>query len=183
MNRTLLAALLGGLAMFAWASIAHIALPLGSVGISEIPGETAVLNIMQSALGSNNGLYMFPGMDADTDMAAYERKLALSPSGLLIYRAPGAKGMQPSNLIIEFLTEFGEVLIAVWLLGKTKIVGYRARVRFFAMVGLVCSLGTNLSYWNWYGFPTSYTFVYMLIQVVGFICAGLVVAAMLRPAK
>ena len=167
--------------MFAWASIAHMALPLGAVGISEIPGEPAVLNVMQSALGNNNGLYMFPGMGQDTDMAAYERKLGLMPSGLLIYHAPGAKAMQPSQLIIEFLTEFVEVLIGVWLLMKTKIAGYRSRLGFFAMIGLVCSLGTNVSYWNWYGFPGSYTFCYMLIQIVGFVAAGLVVAAMLKP--
>jgi hypothetical protein len=180
MNRTLLAGILAGVAMFAWASIAHIALPLGTVGVSEIPGEPAVLNSMQAALGNNDGLYIFPAMGPDNDMTAYAHKLALSPSGLLIYRAPGAKPLEPSQLVIEFLTETLEALIAIWLLTKTRINGYLRRVGFFAVLGVICSLGTNLSYWNWYGFPASYTIVYMMIQVVGFVCAGLVAAAMIR---
>ena len=35
-SRILVAGLFGGLAMFIWASIAHMILPLGRVGISEI---------------------------------------------------------------------------------------------------------------------------------------------------
>jgi hypothetical protein len=36
------------------------------------------------------------------------------------------------------------------------------------------------SYWNWYGFPTVYTAAYMFMQIVGFLCVGLVVAFVLR---
>ena len=48
MKRIFLAALLGGIAMFIWTSIAHMALPLGEAGIREIPNEAAVLSAMQS---------------------------------------------------------------------------------------------------------------------------------------
>ena len=46
--------------MFVWTSIAHMALPLGEAGINEIPNESAVLNAMQSSMGDNAGLYIFP---------------------------------------------------------------------------------------------------------------------------
>ncbi|HWC96600.1 MAG TPA: hypothetical protein VG456_07620 [Candidatus Sulfopaludibacter sp.] len=180
MNRTLLAGLLGGVAMFAWASIAHMALPLGGTGISEIPGEPAVLNSMQAALGSNAGMYMFPAMPSDSDMKVYGQKLAVNPSGILIYRPPGATMLEPSQLIIEFLTETLEALIAVWLLTQTRIYSFGARVGFFAVIGILCSLGTNVSYWNWYGYPGSYTLVYMMIQIVEFLVAGVVAASLLR---
>ena len=48
MKRIFLAGLLGGIAMFIWTSIAHMALPLGEAGIREIPNEAAVLSAMQS---------------------------------------------------------------------------------------------------------------------------------------
>jgi hypothetical protein len=35
--RILLAGIVGGIAMFVWTSIAHMALPLGEAGIAEIP--------------------------------------------------------------------------------------------------------------------------------------------------
>ena len=39
-----------------------MALPLGQVGITEIPNESAVLNSMQSNIGDKTGLYIFPGL-------------------------------------------------------------------------------------------------------------------------
>ena len=41
--RILLAGVLGGIVMFVWTSIAHMALPLGEAGIGEILNESAVL--------------------------------------------------------------------------------------------------------------------------------------------
>jgi hypothetical protein len=52
---------LGGIVMFLWTSIAHMALSLGEAGIREIPNESAVLSAMQSNIGEQTGLYIFPG--------------------------------------------------------------------------------------------------------------------------
>ena len=60
--RIFLAGVLGGIAMFVWTSIAHMALPLGEAGINEIPNESAVLGAMQSSIGDKTGLYIFPGL-------------------------------------------------------------------------------------------------------------------------
>jgi hypothetical protein len=49
--RILLAGILGGIVMFSWTSIAHMALPLGQAGTTEIPNKSAVLNSMQSNIG------------------------------------------------------------------------------------------------------------------------------------
>jgi hypothetical protein len=58
--KILLAGIFGGIAMFIWTSIAHLLLPLGEAGISEIPNESAVLGAMQSNIGDQTGLYIFP---------------------------------------------------------------------------------------------------------------------------
>jgi hypothetical protein len=47
----------------------------------------------------------------------------------------------------------------------------------------LASLPTNVSYWNWYGFPGSYTASYMAIQIAGFVVAGIVAALVLRGRK
>jgi hypothetical protein len=41
-------------------------------------------------------------------------------------------------------------------------------------------IATNVSYWNWYGFPCVYTAAYMFTQIVGFLCIGIVAALVLR---
>jgi hypothetical protein len=60
--RIFLAGVLGGIAMYAWTSIAHMALPLGEAGINEIPNESAVIDAMQSSMCDKGGLYIFPSL-------------------------------------------------------------------------------------------------------------------------
>ncbi len=185
-NRVVLAGVLGGTAMYAWMAVAHMVLPLGRAGISEIAtNEPTVLAEMHRSLGENPGMYMFPAFDSGDRSAAamqnYERKLANNPSGLLIYHPPGGKAMTPGQLLTEFLSELIAAMLAVFLLAQTRLSTYAARVGFVAAIGVVAAIPTNVSYWNWYGFPASYTASNMTSQVLGFFVAGLVAAALLRP--
>ena len=113
-------------------------------------------------------------------MKQYEQKLAANPSGLLIYHPPGETGMTPRRLATEFLTELIEALLVVILLAQTRLRNFASRFGFVVIAGLLAALATNVSYWNWYGFPANYTASYMLTQVIGFVCTGLVAAAILR---
>ena len=79
-------------------------------------------------------------------------------------------------MITELITEILEALLAAILLSRTRIAAYWGRVGFVTIIGVVASMATNLSYWNWYGFPIEYTGVYMMIEIVGFLCIGLVAA-------
>ncbi len=96
--KILLAGILGGIAMFIWTSIAHLGLPLGEAGIRKIPNESAVLSAMQSNIGEQTGLYIFPGpgmgknatrQEKNEAMKRMREKLAVNPSGILMYHAPG----------------------------------------------------------------------------------------------
>jgi Periviscerokinin family len=189
MKRVLLAGVLGGIAMFIWSSIAHVALPLGRTGIREIPNEQVVLSGMQAQLGGTSGLYAFPGMglgpnptreEENAAMQQYEQKLAANPSGILIYHPPGAKSLTPGQLITECLTELAEALLLAWLLAQTTLATFASRMGFVVMAAIMATITTNIPYWNWYGFPASYTTAYISIEFVGYLLAGAVVAAMLK---
>jgi hypothetical protein len=189
MKRILLAGLLGGIAMFTWSSIAHMALPLGQAGIKEIPNEQPVLSAMQAGLGQTSGLYIFPGMGLGPDassqqrnaaMQQYGQKLAANPSGLLIYHPPGAPALTPRQLVTEFLTEFAEALLLAILLSQMRAASFGSRIGLAFVISLVGAITTNLPYWNWYGFPLSYTLPYACTQIIGYLIAGIVAAAMLK---
>ena len=193
MNRTFLAALLGGIAMFVWTSIAHMALPLGEAGIREIPNEAALLSALQSNIGEQSGLFIFPGFGLGPNptrqqqseaMKHMDEKLAQHPSGLLMYHPAGSRPfMMARNLSIEFATEFLEALLVVFLLSQTRLTSFGARVGFVTLAGILAAIATNVSYWNWHGFPVVYTAAYMFIQVVGFFCIGVVAALVLKNQK
>jgi hypothetical protein len=187
--KILLAGILGGIAMFLWTSIAHMALPLGEAGVSQIPNESAVLSVMQSNIGDQTGLYIFPGTGLGKDATRQEKgeamkhmgeKLAANPSGILMYHAPGRPLAFGKLLGVEFATELLEAIVVVFLLAQTRIASFSGRVGFVFVTGILAAIATNVSYWNWYGFPCAYTLSYILIQIVGFLCVGIVAALVLR---
>jgi hypothetical protein len=187
--KILLAGILGGIAMFIWTSIAHMALPLGEAGLREIPNESGVLSAMQSNIGEETGLYIFPGPGVGKNATRQEKneamkhmveKIATNPSGILMYHAPGRPLMLGKWLGIEFGTELLEAILVMLLLAQTGIASFAGRVGFVLVAGILAALATNVSYWNWYGFPCVYTASYMFIQVIGFLCVGIVAALVLR---
>jgi hypothetical protein len=81
---------------------------------------------------------------------------------------------------VEFATECLEALLVAFLLSQTVLASFGGKFGFFLVAGFLAAIATNVSYWNWYGFPKHYTASYMLIQVVGFAVAGLVAAALVK---
>jgi hypothetical protein len=189
--KILLTGILGGIVMFIWTSVAHMSLPLGETGIHEIPNESAVLSAMQSNIGDQTGLYIFPGPGVGNNATRQEKneamrhmaeKMAANPSGILMYHAPGRPFTIGKWLGIEFGTELLEAILVVFLLAQTRIVSFAGRVGFVLAAGILAAMTTNISYWNWYGFPGVYTASYMLIQMVGFLLVG-VAAALILPKR
>jgi hypothetical protein len=187
--RILLAGLLGGIAMFLWTSIAHVALPLGKAGIGEIPNEAAVLNAMQSSMGDKTGLYIFPGLGVGTNatreekneaMKQMQQRIAANPSGILMYHPPGRQFAFGKSLAIEFSFQVLQAILVIWLLAQTRIGSFAGRVGFVLVAGILAAITTNVSYWNWYGFPGVYTASYILTEIMGFVLVGVIAALLLR---
>jgi hypothetical protein len=188
MGKKILAGVLGGLAFFAWSSLAHTVLPLGTTGIKEIPGEQAAMAAMKANI-PEGGLYLFPGLGlpanatrAQQSAAMNERmqKVASGQSGLLVYHPAGVPGFG-GMLMTELGTNMLQVFLAVLLLGQTSLTSFAARWRFITVAGILAAISTNISYWNWYGFPGNYTLAYACTIAMGFVFAGLVAAAMVKP--
>lgn len=190
MGRKILAGILGGLAFFAWSSIAHVATGIGETGLSELPNEQAVVSALKANVTAP-GLYFFPGyglgpnathsqkMAAMKDLAP---KIKAGPIGLMVYHPTGYDALSPRQLLTELATNIIQVFLAVLLLGQTTITGFAGRWGFITLAGILAAISTNISYWNWYGFPGNYTVAYISTIAMGFVCAGLVAAALVKPA-
>jgi hypothetical protein len=189
-TRIFLAGVLGAIAMFAWTSIAHMALPLGEAGVQNTMNDDALLTALKSTVKDKSGLYIYPSMGLGPDathaqrseaMKSYEASLEKNPSGFFIYHRAGSRPMNMGKyLSIEFVTELCEALLAVWLLAQTRIVSFGGRLGFVTATGIIAAIATNVSYWNWWGFPGNYTGAYIFIQVVGFFLVGVVAGFMFR---
>jgi len=189
-TKIFLAGVLGAVAMFVWTAIAHMALPLGEAGVQNTMDDEALLAALKANVKDKDGLYTYPSMGLGPDathaqmseaMKTFPAKLEKNPSGFFLYHPAGSRPMNMGKfLTIEFVTELVEALLAVWLLAQTRIITFGGRLGFVTTAGILAALATNVSYWNWWGFPTVYTTSYMFIQIVGFFLVGLVAAIMFR---
>src|SRR5436190_22537320 len=109
-KRILLAAVLGGIALFIWGSVSHLGLGLGEIGIKELPNEPAVLAALKTGI-SDPGFYFFPGMGVPAGASAeqknaaakkFEEKYMAGPTGILIYHPNGTKPFSLARLGIQF---------------------------------------------------------------------------------
>ncbi|HKW35376.1 MAG TPA: hypothetical protein VJN92_20355 [Candidatus Acidoferrum sp.] len=188
-KRVLIAGILGGLTMFVWLFVAHDFLPLGELGVQEIPNEGPVLSAMQSSI-PQAGLYLFPGMGLGANptmaqrnaaMPAYMKKYEQSPHGILVYHPASGAFNFGAALAKEGAINLLEGLLAAWLLSLAAAgKAYSARAGFVVILGVLASVTTNLEYWNWYNFPGNYVAGYMVTQITGFTLVGLVVAAIVK---
>ena len=179
-KRIVIGGVLGGVALFLWGAVSHMATPLGSMGISTIPNEEVVLGAMRSNL-PGRGLYFFPGMDLSRtptaeEQRAWERKYEQGPAGILIYRPQGGPVMSAAQLGNELASNIALALVAAWLFAAASggLTTAGSRILFVALIGLIGGLDIHVSYWNWYGFPTTYTLAGMLDGFIGFLVMGIV---------
>src|SRR6266481_2746230 len=189
MKRIVLAAVLGGLTLFVWMFVAHDLLGLGEMGVGEIPNEAVVLSAMRGAI-PETGFYIFPSFglgpkptreQREAAMPEYMKKYEQSPHGILVYHPPSGAFHFGAALGREFALNILQALFAAWLVASVASGrGYSARVGIVVVAGVLASISTNVEYWNWYAFPGNYTAGYMTTQIVAFVLAGFVIAAIVK---
>ncbi len=187
LKKILIGGVAAGILVFIWGAVSHMALPLGEMGLKQLPAEDAVLNPMKKSI-TEPGLYWFPAVDTDKsgdvspqEQEAWTAKHEAGPTGLLLYQPKGRVGMV-RQLIVEFTTNVLGGLIAALLVSLTAA-GFVARVLCVMLMGLFAWLAIDVSYWNWYQFPLDFTGAALAEQVVGWLLAGLAIAAIVKPSS
>lgn len=179
--RVLIAGLLGAIVMFILSAVFHVATPLATIGFQPLPHEQAVVSAMQNS-GSKPALYIMPWVDPkDPQMMQKTADLMKTEgAGIFVYAPPHAAGGDPTNmapmLVVEFLKQFLECAIAAWLVSMMAGLSFAGRLGAVTLVGVVAGIATNVSYWNWYRFPTDYTVAQIFMEIAYAFTAGLVIA-------
>lgn len=186
-KRVILAGILGGLVFFFWGFVYHELLPFGESGLKELPNEQAVLSSFKSSI-SEPGLYLFPdwglGPNATSAqkraaMDEMNRKAATGPQGFLVY-APIGRPLSSAMLLTEFATNVVQALIVAFLLAQAALRRFSSRLGFAFVIGVVAAITTNISFWNFYRFPTTFTISTIVFLIIAYFFVGLVAAAIVK---
>jgi len=186
-KRVILSIVVGSIVVFLVSSIWHMATGLGQVGIQNLPNEDAMLSAMRGSIHSS-GLYFFPAMDGGAtgskeraSQAGYLEKYKTGPTGILIYHPGGQELAFGKLLTVQFLTGLaGAMLLALVLVMTADATKFLKRSLLVLAISLFAAVIYEIPYWNWYGFPTSYTLAHAAGWIVSWSAAGLAMAAMIR---
>ncbi|MBI4548255.1 MAG: hypothetical protein HY707_09760 [Ignavibacteriae bacterium] len=187
MKKIILAAITGGIILWVWGFLAWVVFPLHKPSIRNISNEDAVIEVLRTNMDAK-GVYIFPGMPADynqASMEAYTQKYMRGPMGMIIYDPQGSDPMMASQFINGLIIFIISAFLAAWFLSRSTAAAssYFARVLFCGMLGIVVSVFTYLSAWNWMGYPLDYTTAMMIDAIVGWLLAGFGIAAIVKVAK
>jgi hypothetical protein len=181
--RLIVAALLGGLVVFAWGFVSHMVLPVGEMGQGMASNEDVVLSALREGLPAREGVYHVPGLAPEVykgkdeaAIAAYSAKAVANPNAVIFYQPVGRDGMDMTQqLVKEWVTNTLSALLVAWLLVLGAF-GFGKRVAIATLMGLFAWLAVSVPYWNWYRFPLDFTLGSLIGHVVGWFLAGLVMA-------
>jgi hypothetical protein len=184
--RILLAGILGGAVMFGWGAVAHMYLQFDG-NMKTIPSEDEILSGLKERL-NEKGVYFFPGADMSREMSkeemdAYNAKFRRGPSGLLIYTPSNERdAMAPEQLGVQLGITIILCLLSAMLLAQAApaLPSYVLRLFFMLLIGLIAGIAVPVPYWNWYGFPSDFTMMALAEQAIGFVAAGILIAAIVR---
>lgn len=179
--RILIAGIIGGLVMFMWGAVAHMALPIGEMGMKVPTEQTSAM----SALGTSvqgTGVYMYPSMAAEdwsdeTKMKAFADSAKGQPYAFVVYQ-PGGNPVNASMtpaLIKQWGSDTLGAILLAWVLALGAF-GFGKRVTIAAVLGLFAWVAISVPYWNWYMFPTDFTIGTLLEQVIGWLLSGTAIA-------
>lgn len=178
--RILIAGVIGGVVFFIWGAVAHMALPIGTMGMTFAAPHATVLGAMKQDF-RGEGVYVLPSLPADK-MSDAEAGKAFAPTAtgnpyaFVVYQP---EGRDPSdmggNLGKQFVSDTLSALIVAWVLALGAF-GFGQRVAIATALGLFSWLTVSVPWWNWYRFPTAFTVGSLLEQVVGWLLAGIAMA-------
>nr|WP_199040477.1 hypothetical protein [Dyella sp. ASV24] len=186
--RVLVAALMGGIVMFIWGAVAHMALGLGDIGMHQPVAEDTVLVSLRPGLGEQAGVFLLPSVDPakmgdKTVMAAYSTKAKASPYAFMVYMPQGDDLSDMSGrLPREWASDTLSALMLAFVMGLAAF-SFMTRLSIALAASVFAWLSTMVPYWNWYLFPTNFTVAALVEQVIGWLLAGAVMAWWLGRSK
>jgi hypothetical protein len=177
--RILVAGIVGGIVMFMWGAVSHMVFGIGEMGFKTIPNEISVVSNLKSNI-TEPGMYFVPGLDltrpqSAEEEAAWTEKYKEGPNAIIIYNPTGITPLSAGQLLIELVSCIAAAIVVAfcftWL-----VPSFVKRVALAGLIGFTAWLSIDVSYWDWYRFPSEFIAGELIEQVVGWLLVGFVMA-------
>lgn len=186
-GRVILAALVGGIAMFGVAFVEHSMFHLVDRQLLR-PEEPSTAAESIKRHFPNEGAYFYPPMPAapsqqtEQDRAALNEAYKKGPAGVFVIAPTGQDAMGPMQLGGELATNVFAALLAAAIVAMLRPdAGFAGRWAAVFLMGLITWVSVNASYFLWYRFPLLWVRDELFCALMEWAAAGIVIAAIVRP--
>lgn len=187
MARVVIAVVLSAVVQMAWGTLFWAVLPFSQTIVQELPDEGRVMAALRETV-KESGHYFAPhpnrakGSEGTKALLEEQRR---GPLVEIVYQKNGVDPMGPMFLGMGFghylVSSLLMVLLLVWALPRLET--YLSRVGFIVLVSIFAVVATHLGNPVWFHHPWTFSLVQSGYMVVGWILAGLVMGAVIRPAR
>ncbi len=184
MKKIIIAGSIGGIVLTLWGFVAWMGLNFHGDTIRSCPdNETFSHNFANSI--KEEGVYVIPAIpDAKSEDSQniWQEKIISGPIVTIFFRPTGGDPTMITNIIYGTLINMLVAMLVAWILSRSTASkqSYFARVSFVGVLAIFASITIHISNWNWMYFPIKYTTAMSADLIVGWILAGLVIAAFIK---
>ena len=172
-----LSGLIGGIILFLWSNISWMVLPWHGATLQGFSNEKIVVSALLES-SSNSGVYVLPDLrKGKGDCCKYK-----GPSALIVWNRDGGKNMN-SKMLLAFLGNILNALLAAWLLSISNIVSFNKRMLFITALGVFSALAVTLPNMIWWGFSNEFTTVCVADLIIGSALAGAAISKIMEEKK
>lgn len=171
MSRIFLSGILAGIVMFIWSAISWTLLPWHHWTINQFKNAAEVGKTIQ-ANAPTSGIYLL-----------HTEETANQPSSspfIFASVAPDQMSSMVPYLLGGLLIQILAALLISILVSLTQGLSYSKKVGFVVLFGLAAFVATELPYWNWFHFSTSYTLITLIDFLIECFLGGLVIAKIIK---
>ena len=156
MKKMIIAALVGGIIMFAWQFLSWAALNLHKAANGYTPNNAALLTALESNLPKEGG-YMIPGLPETATREEHEKMMKESdgkPWATIQYHKSGdfSASSMMMNMARAFLTDIIMIWLFCWILGKMNMAGFATIFTASLFMGFITFFNTAYIGSIWYKF-------------------------------
>ena len=180
MKGIIVGALLGAVLMFMWGFLFWGVLPVGATAISGVEDQAGLQAELAKRI-PQSGVYMLPYAQDQSD-AEYQALHAKGPIVTIHYRAEGSEPMSPGTFAMGYFHEFIVLLIMGLMLKMAAVASFGARFVVVFMGGIAGSVFSTFSGPIWWLNPWSMAWTNTIYEVVAWLLAAVVLAALVKPA-
>ncbi|MDX8431456.1 MAG: hypothetical protein SNF33_06635 [Candidatus Algichlamydia australiensis] len=180
--------IVGALVAFAWSFFSWVVLPWHENTVHQFQNEEYVSWALKENT-KKHGIYVYPSCSEKEGMTKAERNASWKDyqekveKGPYVFASVVPKGFK-FNMLLSQLQMIVALLIAAgiisFLLLKSQFTTYFGKVFFVTLIALVAGILVDSINWIWWQFPTHFTAVNMIDQVITWFIAGLAMAPVVK---